>query len=143
MATIRENYNSVNEFLKANNAPSELIDFVDSRIAQEDKQAASAKAKRLEKTGGVKKDPAQSEFYTTLRNDLMGVMTTEFQTGDALVAACGAVSSKGTPVLAAQVATALKPAVADGSVIVSEIKCSVVGKDGLSRETLRKGYKLA
>lgn len=143
MATIRENYTSINEFLKANGAPSDLIEFVDSRIAQEDKQAASAKAKRLEKTGGVKKDPAFSEFYTALRSDLMGVMTTDFQTGDALVAACGAVSSKGTPVLAAQVATALKPAVADGTVVVEDIKCTVTGKDGLSRETLRRGYKLA
>ena len=141
--TIRENYVALKEFLETNGAAAELVDFVDTRIAQEDKARETAKAKRLEKNGGEKKDPSQSEFYTSLRDTLYAALTTEFQTGSDLVAAAGATTPAGKPVLAAQVAMALKPLLEDGTVICDGIKVSYVDKQGLNKESIRKAYKLA
>lgn len=141
--TIKENYTAVAEFLTANGASTEMIDFINGRIAQEDKARENAKNKRLEKNGGEKKDPANSEFYTGLRESIYKVLTTEFQTGDALVSAAKAVTTNGKPVLAAQVAMALKPLIADGTVVVGEIKVAYTDTKGLAKETLRKAYKLA
>ena len=141
--TIRENYVALKEFAEANGAAPELIEFVDSRIAQEDKARESAKAKRLEKNGGEKKDPSQSEFYTTLREKLYAALTTEFQTGADLVDNAGVTTPAGKPVLAAQVAMALKPLIEDGTVIADGIKVAYVDKQGLNKESIRKAYKLA
>lgn len=141
--TIKENYTAVANFLSEKNAPAEMIDFITGRIAQEDKARETAKAKRLEKNGGEKKDPANSEFYTTLRESLYKVLTTEFQTGDALVSAAKATTANGKAVLAAQVAMALKPLVEDGTVVIGEVKVSYVDAKGLNKESLRKAYKLA
>jgi hypothetical protein len=141
--TIKENYSAIANFLSANNAPADMIEFVNGRIAQEDKARENAKAKRLEKNGGEKKDPANSEFYTGLRESIYKVLTTEFQTGDALVTAANAVTTNGKPVLAAQVAMALKPLIEDGTVVTGQIKVAYVNGKGLNTESLRKAYKLA
>ena len=143
MATVRENFENTLEFLKGANAPDELIEFIAGRVAQEQKARESAKAKRLEKNGGEKRDPSQSEFYTTLRDAIYKVMSTDLQTGDALVAAAGVNTPSGKPVLAAQVAMALKPLIADGTVVVGEVKVAYTDKQGLSKESLRKAYRLA
>lgn len=141
--TIKENYTAVANFLSENKAPAEMIEFITGRIAQEDKARETAKAKRLEKNGGEKKDPANSEFYTNLRESLYKVLTTEFQTGDALVSAAKATTANGKAVLAAQVAMALKPLVEDGTVVIGEVKVSYIDGKGLKKESLRKAYKLA
>ena len=141
--TIRENYAAVKDFMVANGANEELIAFVDSRIAQEDKARETAKAKRLEKNGGEKKDASQSEFYTTLRGQLYEALTTEFQTGADLVANAGVTTPAGKPVLAAQVAMALKPLIEEGTVICDGVKVTYTDKQGLNKESIRKAYKLA
>jgi len=141
--TVRENYEAIMNFLLENGAPEELSTFIQSRIDQDAKAKAQAKAKREAKNGGVKKDPADSPFYTELRNKVMGVMTADFQSGDALIKASGVTTPSGKAVLAAQVAMALKPAVESGTVVVGEVVEQVTGKDGLKRESLKKGYKLA
>ena len=141
--TIRENYVAIKDFCVANGADAALVEFIDSRIAQEDKARESAKAKRLEKNGGEHKDVAQSEFYVNLRTSLYNVLTTEFQTGDALVAAAKVMTPNGKPVLAAQVAMAFKPLLADGTVICDGIKVSYTDKNGLNKESIRKAYRLA
>lgn len=141
--TVKENYELVAAFLKDNGADAALIDFINGRIAQEEKARASAKAKRLEKNGGEKKDPSDSEFYTELREAIYKVLTTELQTGDALVEAAGATTKNGKPVLAAQVAMALKPLIADGTVVTGEVKVEFTNNKGLKTESMRKGYRLA
>lgn len=141
--TIKDNYVAIAAFLKDAGAPAEMIEFVETRIAQEEKTRETAKAKRLEKNGGEKKEACNSEYYTNLRETIYKVLTTEFQTGDALITASHAVSSKGTPVLPPQVATALKPLIADGTVVCGEVKVSFTDSKGLTKETLRRAYKLA
>ena len=141
--TIRENYVAIQEFLASNGADAELVEFVASRIAQEDKARETAKAKRLEKNGGEKKDASQSEFYTTLRAQLCDALTTEFQTGSDLVANAGVTTPAGKPVLAAQVAMALKPLIDEGTVICDGVKVTYTDKQGLKKESIRKAYKLA
>jgi 6-phosphogluconate dehydrogenase len=141
--TIRENYVAIKDFMTANGAAAELVEFVESRIAQEDKARETAKAKRLEKNGGEKKDATQSEFYTDLREKLYKSLTTEFQTGADLVAKAAVTTPAGKAVLAAQVAMALKPLIEDGSVICDSVKVSYVDKQGLNKESMRKAYKLA
>ena len=141
--TIRENYVALKEFAEANGASAEMVEFIDSRIAQEDKARETAKAKRLEKNGGEKKDASQSEFYTTLRSALYAALTTEFQTGSDLVDHAGVTTPAGKPVLAAQVAMALKPLIAEGTVICDGVKVTYTDKQGLKKESIRKAYKLA
>lgn len=143
MATVYENYVSTLNFLKEANAPEEMISFIDGRIGQLEKNRELAKERREKKNGGEKKDIAQSDFYSGLRDSIYKVMTTEFQTGDSLVEASDFVSSSGKRPLAAQVAVALKPLVADGTVIVGEVKVSTTDKQGLIKESLRKAYRLA
>ena len=143
MATVYENYVSTLNFLKEANAPEEMISFIDGRIGQLEKNRELAKERREKKNGGEKKDIAQSDFYSGLRDSIYKVMTTEFQTGDSLVEASDFVSSSGKKPLAAQVAVALKPLVADGTVIVGEVKVSTTDKQGLIKESLRKAYRLA
>lgn len=143
MATVYENYVSTLNFLKEANAPEEMISFIDGRISQLEKNRELAKERREKKNGGEKKDIAQSDFYSGLRDSIYKVMTTEFQTGDSLVEASDFVSSSGKKPLAAQVAVALKPLVADGTVIVGEVKVSTTDKQGLIKESLRKAYRLA
>lgn len=141
--TIRENYVALKDFCSANGADAALIEFIDTRIAQEDKARESAKAKRLEKNGGEHKNVSQSEFYTNLRSALYNVLTTEFQTGADLVEKAKIVTPNGKPVLAAQVAMALKPLTEDGTVICDGIKVSYTDKQGLNKESIRKAYRLA
>ena len=141
--TIRENYVAIKDFITANGADEELVAFVDSRIAQEDNARETAKAKRLEKNGGEKKDASQSEFYTTLRTALYNALTTEFQTGSDLVDNAGVTTPAGKPVLAAQVAMALKPLIEEGTVICDGVKVTYTDKQGLKKESIRKAYKLA
>lgn len=143
MATVRENFENTLEFLKGANAPAEIVEFIAGRIAQEEKARETAKAKRLEKNGGEKKDPSQSEFYTSLRDSLYKVLTTTAMTGDELVEAAGVTTASGKPVLAAQVAMALKPLVSDGTVVIEEKKVSYTDKNNLTKESLRKAYRLA
>ena len=80
--TVRENYEAIKNYLVETKAPEDMIAFVASRIEQDEKAKANAQKKRLEKNGGVKKDPAFSEYYTGLRNAIMNVMTNEAQTGE-------------------------------------------------------------
>ena len=141
--TIRENYVAIKDFLAAHNADEELLAFVDTRIAQEDKARDTAKAKRLEKNGGEKKDASQSEFYSTLRAQLYNALTTEFQTGNDLVTNAHVTTPAGKAVLAAQVAMALKPLIDEGTVICDGVKTVYVDKQGLKKESIRKAYKLA
>jgi hypothetical protein len=139
--TIRENYAALKEFVAAHNGTEEMLAFIDTRIAQEDKAREAAKAKRIEKNGGEKRDVSQSDFYVALRNQIYPKLTTEFQTGDALVA--GEQTPAGKTYLAAQVATALKPLIADGTVISDKVKVAYVDKNGLNKESMRTAYKLA
>lgn len=141
--TVYENFESVLSFLADNDASAEMVEFIQSRMDQEAKARANAKAKRLEKNGGEKKDPANSDFYTNLRNAISAVLTGDFQTGDDLVKASGVTTPSGKRVLAAQVATALKPLVADGTVETGEVIVTITNKQGLTQQTIRKGYKLA
>lgn len=141
--TVRENYEGIVEFLKANNGPAEYVEFVESRIAQEIKSRENAKAKRLEKNGGEVKDPANSEFYTMVRDGIYKVLSTELQTGDELIAASGVKSASGKAILAAQVAIALKPYVANGTVVEGEVKRTTTNAKGLTSEVMRKAYRLA
>ena len=141
--TVRENFEAIKNFLVENNADAALVEFVDGRLAQDAKAKAAAQKKRQEKNGGVKKDAANSPFYTALRENIMGVMNSEFQSGDALIKASGMVTPSGKTVLAAQVAMALKPAIESGVVIVGQVVEEVTGKDGLKRESQKKAYKLA
>lgn len=141
--TIRDNFEKVLNFLTEAKADAEMIEFVKTRIEQEEKARETAKAKRLEKNGGEKKDPSQSEFYTALRGEIYKVLSTDFQTGDELIAKANVKTPAGKPVLAAQVAMALKPLVADGTVITGEMKVSYTDKNNLTKETMRKAYRLA
>ncbi len=135
--TVRENFEAVKEFLIANGADPELIDFMTSRIAQDEKAKENAKKKRLEKNGGEKKDPAYSEYYTNLRNAVLDVMTGDPQTGAELA------TKAGVSALAAQVALALKPAIADGTVVKEDVVVEFTNKKGLVNQTVRTGYKRA
>ena len=139
--TIRENYVAIKDFMTANGANEEMVAFVESRIAQEDKARETAKAKRLEKNGGEKRDVSQSDFYVALRTTVYNKLTTEFQTGDALVA--GEKTAAGKNYLAAQVATALKPLIEDGTVISDKVKVAYIDKNGLNKESMRTAYQLA
>lgn len=141
--TVVEKFSEVRDTLVAAGAPAEQIEFIQSRIDLTTKAQENAKTKRLEKNGGEKKDICQSEFYSSLRDAIYKVMTTELASGDELVVKSGFKSASGKAVLAAQVATALSPLVADGTVVVGQIKVETVGKDGLKKEALRKAYKLA
>lgn len=143
MATVRENYVSVMEYLKNTNAPAELVEFMATRVAQEEKARESAKAKRIEKNGGERKNTYDSPFYTNLRNEIYKVLTTNFQTGDELISKADVKTDNGKTVLAAQVAMALKPLIADGTVVVGEVKVSYTDKHNLTKESMRKAYKLA
>lgn len=135
--TVRENFEAVKEFLVANGADQELVDFMTSRIAQDEKAKANAKQKRLEKNGGEKKDPAFSEYYTNLRTAIMNVMTNEPQTGAELA------EKAGVSALAAQVAIALRPVLADKTVISEDVVTEFTNKKGLVNQTVRTGYKRA
>lgn len=128
-----EKFNAVLAFLNENGADAALVEFVQSRIDQDTKAKENAAAKRLEKNGGVKKDAADSDFYKGLREAIYKVMTTEFQTGDALIAAAKVVTPAGKPVLAAQVAMALKPLLAKGDIVAGEIVVDFVDKQGLHK----------
>lgn len=134
--TVGELFDEILVYLKDTKANDELIEFVESRAKIEAKARARAKQKRLEK-GGEKKDIAQSEYYTNLRNALKTALTADFQTGKALAEAAG------VKVLPAQVSTALRPMVDAKEVVSEKIKVEVVGKDGLKREALQVAFKLA
>lgn len=141
--TVIENFIATKNHLEATGAPAEMVDFIQSRIDLVTKSQEHTKAKRLEKNGGEKKDISNSEFYTSLRDAIYKVVSTTPATGDALIAASGFKSQSGKPVLAAQVATALKPLLEDGTIVTEDVKVEVVDKHGLKKETLRKGYRLA
>lgn len=134
--TVGELFDEILVYLKDTKANNELIEFVESRAKIEAKARARAKQKRLEK-GGEKKDIAQSEYYTNLRNALKAALTADFQTGKALAEAAG------VKALPAQVSTALRPMVDAKEVVSEKIKVEVVGKDGLKREALQVAFKLA
>lgn len=135
--TVADKFVAVSEFLKEHNAPADIVEFIEGRISQEAKARARAKEKRAE--SGEKKDAANSEYYTSLRNAIMSVMTSEFQSGAALLAAAPFEKKA----IAPQVKTALKPAIESGHVIEGKIKVTVTDKNGLSREALHTAYKLA
>lgn len=141
--TIVEKYAAVLAFLNEKGADATLVEFIQSRIDQDTKAKENAAAKRLEKNGGVKKDAADSDFYKGLREAIYKVMTTEFQTGDALIAAAKVVTPAGKPVLAAQVAMALKPLLAKGDIVKGEVIVDYTGKDGLMHQSKRAAYRLA
>ena len=135
--TVRENFEAIKTYLVETGAPEEMVDFIASRISQDEKAKANAKAKRLEKNGGVKKDPAYSEYYTNLRNAIMNVMTKEAQTGEQLAKAAG------TKALSAQVGLALRPVVEDGTVVAEDVICEYTNNKGLVMQSVRTGYKRA
>ena len=143
MKTVLENYESTLEFLKTANAPEDLVDFIAKKIAQEKKTREAAKTKRFEETGGVKKDAAFSEFYQGIRDKVMPCISKQLKTGDELSVESGAVNSSGTPVLAAQIATALRPLINDGVIVVEEKKINYTDSKGLNKEAYRKAYRLA
>jgi len=135
--TVRENYEAIKSYLVETEAPEEMVAFVTSRIEQDEKAKANAQKKRLEKNGGVKKDPAFSEYYTNLRNSVMNVMTNEAQTGEQLAKAAG------LQVLSAQIAIALRPVIEDKTVLTEDIVCEYTNKKGLVNQSVRTGYKRA
>lgn len=141
--TILENFQEVEAYLKDVEAPEDLIEFITGRIEQAEKAAESAKAARLKKTGGEKKDVTQSDFYVGLRDKIYPVLTVEPQVGDELLGQIDNVTPNGKEYLAAQIAVALKPLVQDGTVVVSKKKVEFEDKNGLKKETLRTAYNLA
>lgn len=141
--SVHDNFVKVVEFLSANGADEEMIEFINSRIAQDENAKAKAKAKRLEKNGGEKKDPADSPFYTEVRDAIYKVLTTTPIVAEELIKKANIVSPSGKQILAAQVGMALKPLVKDGTVVVEDVKYTITGKNGLNREVIRKGYRLA
>ena len=136
--TVRENLEAVKDFLVDNGANEELVEFIETRIAQ-DVRAKEAAAKKRE--GAEKKDAADSEFYTAMRAQLEGVLTGDFKTGFELIAEIGGVTPNGKKMLPAQVATALKPLIADKSVVVGEKVVEKVNAEGLKSQTKQKAYK--
>lgn len=141
--TILESFKEVEAFLKDVEAPEDLLEFVAGRIEQAEKAAESAKASRLKKTGGEKKDVTQSDFYVGLRDKIYPVLTVNAQVGDELLGQIDNVTPNGKEYLAAQIAVALRPLVEDGTVIVGKKKVEFVDKQGLKKETLRTSYQLA
>lgn len=141
MATILENFETTLNFLEGANAPTEIIDFIEGRLNQEKKSRDNARAKRSE--NGEKKDITQSDFYVSLREALYKVLTTAPMTGDELIAAAQFNTPSGKKAIAAQVSTALKPLIDDGTVVVETKKVSYVDKHGLNKESNRKAYRLA
>lgn len=141
--TVREMFGEVLNFLVDNEASQELVEFMEGRLDQAVKASESAKAARLKKTGGVKKDVTQADFYVGLRDKIYPNLTIEAQTGDELLAKIENVTPNGKNYLAAQVAVALKPLAEEGTVIVSKKKVSFTDKHGLKKETLRTAYALA
>lgn len=137
--TVLELFKAVLEHLQDTGADKALVDFIDSRIEQEEKSRAKAKEKRASQP---RKKAENSPFYSELREVLSAGLTDEPQTGQELVEATGAKTTKDTPVLAPQVATALKPLVESGEVIVESVKRKYE-KDGLKKEVMRKAYRLA
>ena len=135
--TVRENYEAIKNYLVETKAPEDMIAFVASRIEQDEKAKANAQKKRLEKNGGVKKDPAFSEYYTGLRNAIMNVMTNEAQTGEQLAKAAG------VSALSAQIAIALRPVLEDKTVVAEDVVCEYTNTKGLVNQSVRKGYKRA
>ena len=140
--TILDNFEAVLTYLEDTQADAELIEFISGRIAQE-KKARDAAAERRKANGGEKKDPAMSEFYTKARETLTTALTAEFQTGDELVSASGAKTNNDKPLLAPQVATALKPLVESGEVVVDSVIREYTDSKGLVKQASRKAYKLA
>lgn len=132
----------VADFLTDNDAAVELVDFIESRLAQTVKAAEQAKAARLKKNGGEKKDVSDADFYVSLREKITPVLTTEPQTGDELLAQIDNVTPNGKAYLSAQVAVALRPLIQDNSVAVTDKKVAYVNKKGLSQETFRSAYAI-
>ena len=134
--TIAELYAEVLAYLTETKADAELIEFVAKRADLEVKAREKAKEKRLVK-GGEKKDIAQSEFYSNIRQAITGALSTEFKTAKVLIAEAG------VKALPAQVAIALKPMVADKTVLSDRVKVETVGKDGLKKEVFQTAFRLA
>ena len=145
--TVQEKYQVIHEVLMGGTITelqrNELIDFVDKKAEGEVAARERAKAKRLEKNGGVKKDVTESDYYVSLRNALYKVLTTEPKTCDQLLADSKYVNASGKKIIAPQVGIALKPLLADGTVVETNIIVTITGKDGLKKETSRKAFKLA
>lgn len=141
--TILEMFEEVHEYLEDTEAPEEMVEFMVGRIEQTKKASEKAKAARLKKTGGEKKDVAQADFYVDLRNKIYPVLTTEQQTGDELLGQIENITPNGKQYLAAQVAVALKPLVGDGTVVVGKKVAEYKNKAGLVQQTMRTAYKLA
>lgn len=141
--TILESFKEVEAYLKDVEAPEDLVAFIEGRIEQAEKTAESAKASRLKKTGGEKKDTSQSDFYVGLREKIYPVLTVEAQAGSELLDQIDNVTPNGKEYLAAQIAVALRPLIEDGTVVVSKKKVEFMDKEGLKKETLRTAYNLA
>ena len=58
--TIRENYVALKEFAEANGASAEMVEFIDSRIAQEDKAA------RLQRLSVLRRMAARRKMLLSL-----------------------------------------------------------------------------
>ena len=141
--TIHDQFIEVIDFLKEVDAPQDMVDFMESRADMVAKASENAKAARIKKNGGVQKDVAQSDFYVTLRDKIYKVLSTDPQTGDELLSKIDNITPNGKAYLAAQVAVALKPLIADGTVKTGEKKVAYVNKKGLNQESFRNAYSLA
>lgn len=140
--TIGQQFEELYTYLVETDAPTDFIEFVDGRISQMTKANARAKELRAAKAG-EKKNATQSDFYVTLREKLADVLTTELQTGGELLDQIDNMTANGKPYLAAQVATALKPLVEDGTIVVEKKKVAYENKHGLQQESLRQAYRFA
>ena len=140
--TILDNFYEVHDFLVDSGADATLVEFVAGRIEQEEKQRKAA-AERRAANGGEKKDVSQSEYYTALREEIIPFLTTEAKANRDIIEEGGLTNKDGTkPLMPAQLATALKPLVEDGTVIVEDVIVDDE-KDGLKVQKRLKGYKLA
>ncbi len=118
----------------------ELGDFIDNEMTMLMKAQAQAKAKRVEKNGGEAKDITQSDFYSKVRAEALAVIGSEAVTGDEIAAQIPTRTASGNPVLAAQIATALKPAVENGTLVKCMKEHKYEDKNGLTQTSLRKAY---
>ena len=141
--TVLDQFNEVYDFLTENDAPEEMAAFIESRALQVSKSAESAKAARIKKNGGEKKETAQAEYYVTLRNKLYPILSTAPQTGAELLAQIDTLNPNGKPYQNMQVATAFQPLIADGTVVTTEKKVAYVDKNGLNKESMHVAYALA
>lgn len=138
--TVLEKYQAVLEVLVAAEADGELVEFIESRIEQDQKSREKAAEKRK---GAPKKDIAQSPFYAGVREAIVPHVSGEFMTASELVELAGVVDKNGNPVQSMHVSTALRPAVEDGTLIKGQKIVTITNKAGLEEQKSHTAYKLA